>query len=115
MDRIGDMVILADQHGKIKRCNRSFQQFVNKSYSEIIGVDWVELLHQYDLITGMIYLQSIELYHEPSGRWFVLNPYPFQDAEIPALSGTVITIHDATEIKQIAAQLERAVRELEAK
>jgi PAS domain S-box-containing protein len=113
MDRIGDMVILADQNGKIKRCNRSFQQFVNKSYSEIIGVDWVELLHQYDLITGMIYLQSIELYHGPSGRWFVLNPYPFQDTTIPALSGTVITIHDATEIKEISAQLERAVRELE--
>ncbi|GAM08772.1 nodulation protein V [Geobacter sp. OR-1] len=115
MDHVGDMVILADRNGKIKRCNRALQQFVGLPYTEILGSDWVELLHQYDLITGMIYLQSIELYHEPTGRWFVLNPYPFDDPELPDLSGTVITIHDATELKQISAQLEQAVRELEAK
>lgn len=115
MDHVGDMVILADHDGRIKRCNRSFQTFVGLSFQEILGADWVELLHQYDLITGMIYLQSMELYHEPTGRWFVLNPYPFDDPELPDLSGTVITIHDATELKQISGQLEKAVRELESK
>jgi PAS domain S-box-containing protein len=115
MDHVGDMVILADRDGKIKRCNRAFQMFVGLGYTEIIGSDWVELLHQYDLITGMIYLQSIELYHEPTGRWFVLNPYPFDDPDLPDLSGTVVTIHDATELKQISAQLEEAIRELEAR
>jgi PAS domain S-box-containing protein len=115
MDHIGDMLILADHDGRIKRCNRSFQKFVGLPFTDILGKDWVELLHQYDLITGMIYLQSIELYHEPSGRWFVLNPYPFQDPEIPDLTGTVITIHDATELKQISAQLEQAIHTLEAK
>jgi PAS domain S-box-containing protein len=115
MDHVGDMVILADQEGRIKRCNRAFQTFVGLSFTEILGSDWVELLHQYDLITGMIYLQSIELFHEPTGRWFVLNPYPFDDPELPDLSGTVITIHDATELKQISAQLEKAIQELEAK
>ncbi|MBI5657940.1 MAG: PAS domain S-box protein [Geobacter sp.] len=114
MDHVGDMVILADSEGKIKRCNRAFQDFVRLPYSEILGADWVELLHQYDLITGMIYLQSMELYHEPSDRWYVLNPYPFQDEKMQELSGTVITIHDTTELKQVSAQLEQAVRELEA-
>jgi len=115
MDHVGDMVILADKDGLIKRCNRAFQEFVGLPYPEILGSDWVELLHQYDLITGMIYLQSIELYHEPSGRWFVLNPYPFNDPEFSDLSGTVITIHDATELKQISEQLERAIHKLEVK
>lgn len=115
MDHVGDMVILADRNGKIKRCNRAFQQFVGLSFNEILENDWVELLHQYDLITGMIYLQSMELYHEPSSRWFVLNPYPFNDPEMPDLSGTVITIHDATELKQISARLEQAIHTLEDK
>ena len=111
MDHIGDMVILADQHGRIKRCNRSLQQFVGLTYTEILGTDWVDLLHRCDLISGMIYLQSMELFHEPSGRWFVLNPYPFQDEQLPEVSGTVITIHDATEVKQMAARLAEATRE----
>ncbi len=115
MDHVGDMVILADAEGKIKRCNRAFQDFVGLTYSQILGSDWVELLHQYDLITGTIFLQSIELYHEPTGRWFVLNPYPFQDKQLQEISGTVITIHDTTELKQVSAQLEMAISELEAK
>ena len=113
MDHVGDMVVLADAEGKIKRCNRAFQDFVGLTYDRILGADWVELLHQHDLITGMIYLQSMELYHEPSNRWYELNPYPFRDEEMPELSGTVVTIHDATELKKVSAELEQAVRDLE--
>lgn len=114
MDHVGDMVILADTQGKIRRCNRALQQFIGLPYTSILGEDWVELLHKYDLITGMIYLQSMELYHEPSNRWFILNPYPFQDEELKELAGTVITIHDTTELKQVSEKLERAINNREA-
>jgi PAS domain S-box-containing protein len=107
MDHIGDMVILADKEGKIRRCNRAFQEFAGMPYGSIIDADWVELLHKHELITGTIYLQSLELYHNPTGRWFVLNPYPFKDSDTEEISGYVITIHDATELKQVTEKLEK--------
>lgn len=113
MDHIGDMVILADNQGKIKRCNRAFQEFAAMPYGMIIGADWVELLYEQELITGTIYLQSMELYHNPTGRWFVLNPYPFKGHGSEEISGYVITIHDATELKQASDKLEIMNTELE--
>lgn len=115
MDHIGDMVILADNNGKIRRCNRAFQEFTSLDYEQLVGADWVELLHEHELMTGTIFLQSMELYHEATRKWYVLNPYPFEagDAYGDGVSGVVITIHDATEIKQYSEQVERMNRELE--
>ncbi|KAF0219757.1 MAG: putative PAS/PAC sensor [Geobacteraceae bacterium] len=113
MDHIGDMVILADGGGNIRRCNRAFQEFMGVPYGTIIGAEWVELLHEHELITGTIYLQSLELYHNPTGRWFVLSPYPFTNSESGEISGYVITIHDATELKQASEKLEKMNMELE--
>jgi PAS domain S-box-containing protein len=106
MDCIGDMVILGDQDGRIKRCNKAFQEFVNMPYDQIIGADWADLLYAHELITGTIFLQSLELYHQPTGRWFVLNPYQFNEGEHGEIAGTVITIHDTTELKQVTEKLE---------
>ena len=106
MDCIGDMVILGDQDGRIKRCNKAFQQFVAMPYDQIIGADWTDLLYAHELITGTIFLQSLELYHQPTGRWFTLNPYEFHEGDHGEISGVVITIHDTTELKQISQQLE---------
>lgn len=114
MDHIGDMVILADEQGKIRRCNRAFQEFISRDYEELLGADWVELLHEHDLITGTIFLESMELYHEASGKWYVLNPYPFASGgDGIATAGVVVTIHDATELKRYGEQVERMNRELE--
>jgi PAS domain S-box-containing protein len=113
MDHIGDMVILADNGGKIRRCNRTFKEFVNMPYEAIIGADWVELLHGHELITGTIYLQSMELYHNPTGRWFALNPYPYRESAREEISGYVVTVHETTELKQASAELERIHRKIE--
>jgi len=40
VDCIGDMIILADARGDIRRCNKSVRDFAGKSYTEIIGVNW---------------------------------------------------------------------------
>jgi len=106
LDCIGDMVILGDRQGKIVRCNKAFQEFMAIPYDRIIGADWTELLYSKELTTGTIFLQSMELYHEPTGRWFVLNPYQFRD-QGGEVTGTVITIHDMTELKQLTEQLRR--------
>ncbi len=108
LDCIGDMVIVGDREGKIVRCNKAFQEFMAIPFSQIIGADWTELLYSHDLSVGTIFLQSVELYHPPSGRWFVLNPYQFRDQEASdEVTGTVVTIHDMTELKQLTEQLQR--------
>ncbi|SNB47425.1 PAS domain S-box protein [Geobacter sp. DSM 9736] len=111
MDHMGNMVILADREGRIRRCNKTFRDFAGLSYNQIIGKNWVELLHDCHLMTGTIYLESMELYHEPTERWFVLNTYPFSDKEMPEVQGTVITVHDATELKRYSIQLQRLNQE----
>jgi PAS domain S-box-containing protein len=106
MDCVADMVILGDREGRIKRCNKAFQEFVGRPFAEILGADWAELLHQHELITGTIFLQSLELYHAPSGRWFTLNPYQFTDPQHEEASGTIIIIHDTTEQQLMSQKLE---------
>ncbi len=106
LDCIGDMVILGDRQGKIVRCNKAFQEFMGIPYERIIGADWTELLYSRELSIGTIFLQSMELSHEPTGRWFVLNPYQFRD-QGDEVTGTVVTIHDMTELKQLTEQLQR--------
>jgi PAS domain S-box-containing protein len=40
MDCIGDMVILVDQEGAIKRCSSEVTRFTGHSYNDIIGSNW---------------------------------------------------------------------------
>ena len=91
---IDQMVILGDRDGRIKRSNRAFQEFVGLGADQLVGLDWAELLHAYELTTGTIFLRSMELFHRPSGRWFVLNPYQFREGAQEEVAGTVVTIHD---------------------
>jgi PAS domain S-box-containing protein len=104
---IDQMVILGDRDGRIKRSNRAFQAFVGLSPEQLVGLDWAELLHAYELTTGTIFLRSMELFHRPSGRWYVLNPYQFREGEEGEVAGTVITIHDITELRQMSEQLQQ--------
>jgi len=55
---------------------------------------------------------STELYHEPTGKWFMLNAYPFYDKE-QQYSGSVITIHDNTETKALEEAIKRDNANLE--
>ncbi len=112
LDCIGDMVLVGDRAGKIVRCNKAFREFMEVPFDQIIGADWTELLYSHDLSVGTIFLQSVELFHKPSGRWFVLNPYQFRDQEeADDATGIVVTIHDMTELKQLTEQLQRITAE----
>ncbi len=113
MDCMGDMIILADGDGKIRRCNKAIALFTGSSAEEIIGKDWEDLMSENDLEISTFYAGSIELLHSPTHRWFTFNSYPFKDST-PENSGTVITIHETTETKKITEELEKAYSELKA-
>jgi two-component system, NtrC family, sensor kinase len=112
VDCVGDMVILADNMGRVKRCNRTFKEFVNKAYDEIIGNNWGNLLFGRGIENGSLYRKGTEIFHEPSGKWFIVSAYPFIDASPGEISGEAITIHDSTELRGVTRELEVKNREL---
>ncbi|GBD95317.1 sporulation kinase E [bacterium BMS3Abin06] len=111
MDCVGDIVMLTDKEGKIRRFNKALLKFANKSFEEILGKNWEELMSENELETVAFYAGSIELLHKPTQRKFELNSYPFEDVDLE-FSGAVITMHETTEIKNITDKLEKAYKEL---
>ena len=46
IDRVDDMLFLADPGRRIRRCNRTFREFVGRSYAEILGRPFDRLLSE---------------------------------------------------------------------
>lgn len=113
IDSAGDMIFLTDNQGMIKRCNRTFKEFIGKSYEEILGRDWTELLSSDKIMSGTFCREGIEFFHESSGRWFIVKSYPFTGITDTGISGEVVTIHDSTELKKMTKELEKKNKELE--
>ncbi|HEX8960874.1 MAG TPA: ATP-binding protein [Geobacteraceae bacterium] len=113
IDCVGDMLILADNGGCVKRCNRALRDFVGRPYQEIMGRNWRELFAERGLNLPEAGAGGTEIFHEATGRWLVFTSYPFLEGDGGQVSGTVINIHDATELKNAAEALGRAYRELQ--
>jgi two-component system NtrC family sensor kinase len=114
MDCIGDMVLLVDQSGEVRRCNQALRLFVGKGYMEILGADWRELFLNHSLTSATDFTSGTELHHLPSGRWFIFTEYPFTARSGSETRGTVITLHDTTELKITMDALGKAYQELQA-
>jgi two-component system NtrC family sensor kinase len=112
MDCIGDVLIMTDTGERIKRCNKALQTFTGMEYEEILGKNWQELLSLNELHTPIPCAPGTELFHEPSGMWFVFNSYPFKDRTRNLVTGAVITLHNITEVKRFTRELEKAYSEL---
>ncbi len=112
MDAVGDMIILIDHEGSIRRANKAVADFAGKPFDQILMMKWEELLQEAELEAVTLHSDSTELIHVPTRKWFTLNSYPFEDPEF-SFSGTVITIHETTEIKLIAEELEKTNSEID--
>lgn len=116
MDCIGDMVLLVNEDGKIRRCNKALRLFTDTSYAPINGTHWRELFQSHSLLLDKSteFISGAELYHAPSGSWFIFTAYPFTYGNDTADYGTVITLHDTTELKNTVGALENAYKKLQA-
>jgi two-component system NtrC family sensor kinase len=112
VDCVGDMVILTDNAGRVRRCNRTFKEFVSKAYDEIIGRNWGDLLFGHGVESGSLYRKGTELFHEQSEKWFIVKSYPFIDTSSGKRSGEAITVHDSTELRGVTRELETKNLEL---
>ncbi len=112
MNCVGDMIIVTDNEGRIRKFNKAFLQFTGKSGADLVGKDWEPAINECNLSIVTFYAGSIEFIHNPSKRWFILNSYTFNDSAL-GQSGTVITIHETTEVKQVSEELENTNKIIE--
>ncbi|MDF1614814.1 PAS domain-containing sensor histidine kinase [Desulfurivibrio dismutans] len=79
VDCVGDLIVLVDNSGRIRRCNRAFAGYVGLTYQEIIGRDWEQLLVVGGLergAAGSCEHGCREYHHPASGRIFCCRHYP---------------------------------------
>ncbi len=112
MDCVGDMIILTNSDGVIQRVNKAVKDFAGRSYKRILGKTWEDLIIENDLEAMTLYAGCTELRHNPTGRWFELKAYPFEDSEL-GFSGNVLTIHETTEVKLMTEKLEKTSKKIE--
>ena len=99
MDCISDMFILADQWGKIRRFNHAVETFAGQAHRDIVDRDLLPFLEEHGL-KGHLEAAGVELLHEQTGKWFVLNRYAFPTAEVDGSAREVVIITDTTNIGQ---------------
>jgi two-component system NtrC family sensor kinase len=107
IDRVDDMLFLADPSRRIRRCNRTFREFVGRSYPEILGQPYDRLLSESGIDVDPSLERPVERFHERTGKWFVVSRYPFEETAGDGARATIVTIHDSTERKKDAEELIR--------
>ncbi|RJQ52587.1 MAG: PAS domain S-box protein [Nitrospiraceae bacterium] len=112
MDCVGEMILLTKEDGTIQRINRRVAEVINMPYQEILGRAWEELLNEQGMESRTFYAGGVELFQKTTGKWYVLNSYPFTSGDI-GYSGAVITLHDTTELKLVTEKLEETTRKID--
>ena len=107
IDRVDDMLFLADPDRRIRRCNRTFREFIGRSYAEILGQPFDRLLAEAGVDVEPSFDHPVECFHERTGKWFVVAHYPFGEVAGGGPRPTIVTIHDSTELKKAAEELTR--------
>jgi len=107
IDRVDDMLFLADPARRIRRCNRTFREFIGRSYAEILGQPFDRLLSEAGVDVELSFEQPVECFHERTGKWFVVSHYPFKEVADVGVQATIVTIHDSSELKEAAEELTR--------
>jgi two-component system NtrC family sensor kinase len=112
MDCIPEMVVLTNTAGAVRRCNKSFADYLQQDYTEIIGSDWILLLGERGLAVDSGRDTPRIIREESSDRWFELKQHPYTTKGKNAVSGHVITITDITLQKKFSEQLEEKNRQI---
>ena len=113
LDCLGDMVILVNMAGRIERCNRAFCKLTGRDYDQVIGVPLKDLFAPLGVDAGNLDMNHSEII-SASGRWFSVKLYPFRPAGSGRVSGSVVTLHDMTEMRNISRDLQKAYGDLKA-
>ncbi|ABB33685.2 multi-sensor hybrid histidine kinase [Geobacter metallireducens RCH3] len=112
LDCIGDLVILTDNEGHIRRCNRAVVELAGLPYQDVLGREWRSIVLSPEMERIRFTQEGGELFHRLTERWFFCAIYPFRQKNESGMSGSVVTLHDTTELKKVGEALEKAYGEL---
>ena len=110
IDSIEDLIVLVDAAGRIKRCNRSFQQFLAMAYTALLGQPWEALFHGLADDSAALTTETDDQHFSARGRRFNMKAFLFKDVD--ESKGRIFTIRDVTELSAMTRALELQHREL---
>ena len=106
LDHLREYIILTDSEGLIRRCNKLLAEDTGRTVTELIGLDWKELIQEAGFSFVTFNGTAGELINKRSARTFDVTVYPVNfDGE---LTGYVVSINDTTEIRSASQELEKA-------
>ncbi len=113
MDCLGEMIVLVDGEEKIRRHNKAFRDFTGLPENELDGADWNQFLMEEEIRVGTVFGEGgMEFFYKPAQQWYVLNSFPYEDPKV-GVAGAVITIHNSTDLKYMADELEKTNRQVQ--
>lgn len=113
IDCLREVVVLVDDVGRVRRCNKALVKLTGKGYADLIGKELREIFTKDSFADDVLQGQSTEICHELGGRWFLANSYRLDDG--PEEGGVVLTLYDYTSLKLLTSQLIDSNRNLETK
>jgi len=113
MDSLSEMVLICDEWGIIRRCNRAVSTFASLSYEQIVGAECTELLNRIGMDMSGFDGNSGHLLFDNGQRHFELLSNTLKHVGSDMIRGVVVTIHETTELFKINEELQKAYDELQ--
>jgi two-component system NtrC family sensor kinase len=113
IDCLKEVIVLVDESGRVRRCNKALVKLTGKGYPELLGKELSEIFSHDSFADDVLKRQKGEVCHELGGRWFLANSYRLDDCRDGG--GAVVTLYDYTSLKQLTSQLVDSNRNLEIK
>jgi two-component system, NtrC family, sensor kinase len=110
LDHLRDFVILTDAVHRIRRCNKLLTDITGRSFKDLIGEDWRNLLIETGFNFENFNGNNGELLNEHSHRTYDVNMYEISNKG--TLEGHVVSLNDTTELRIATRELARAYSEL---
>lgn len=111
LDHLRDFVILIDAEFRVRRYNKLLSDITGKSFSEISGENWRNLLDEAGFVFVSFDGTDGEVFHQNTQCTYDIHIYSIKDGEV--ITGYVVSMNDTTDLHTITQKLQKAYVELE--
>ncbi|MDA8412807.1 MAG: PAS domain S-box protein [Desulfobacteraceae bacterium] len=113
MDSIQEMVMMCDPTGAITRCNRAVTTFTGLTYARILGMNSLDLLKGCGMEIVSCDDDGGQMTYSGGTRHFELIFNELKQKGTNEVRGSVVTIHETTELRKMNDDLQKASIELQ--
>lgn len=113
MDSIPEMVLICDPKGAITRCNRAVTAFAARSFDQILGINCIDLLKSCGVQVVRCDDVSGQMTYANGTRHFELLFNELKHTGTNEVRGSVVIIHETTELQRMNDALQKAYSELQ--